>query len=325
MPRSFLLAALCVTCCTSTVGLAQVLNVSELSSRDLENLDRDRTVVIIPGGIQEQHGPYLPSFTDGYLNEWVARRTAEAIVAERGLVVLMYPNIPLGVGSPENFGGLEPFSGSYTLRPETLRDVYMDLAAALGQDGFRTLFLINRHGAPAHNRALLDAAEYYEHRFGGTMAVLTSLIHEDGMRVPDHLSPEHTLENGMDVHAGEEESSQMLFLRPDLVHADLFDAPAYAASSPEDLIQIAESSGWRGYFGSPRLASAAAGALVVDFRTRQTIDLALRILDGFDWRTLRTRADTTGMNAAFRTVSENTWRRANEERAMQEEWLRENR
>ena len=324
MSKRFLLAAICVACCTSTVCLAQVWSVSELSSRDLQELNRDRTIVMIPGGIFEQHGPYLPSFTDGYLNEWVARRTAEAIVAERELTVLMFPTIPLGVGSPENFGGLSPFSGSYALRPETLRAVYMDLASALGQDGFRTIFVVNRHGAPAHNQALLDAAEYFEHRFGGIMAVLTSLIHEDGMKVPDHLSPEQISENGVDVHSGEEESSQLLFLRPDLVHDDLFEATAYTAVSAEDLTEIAEDANWKGYFGSPRLATPSAGALIVNFRTKQTIDLALRILDGFDWRSLRTRADRNGMNASFKTADDNNLGRAEKERAIQEEWLRKN-
>lgn len=325
MSKRLFLVAVCLIFCASTATLAQVLNVSELSSRDLQELDRDRTVVMIPGGIFEQHGPYLPSFTDGYLNEWIARRTAEAIVAERDLIVLMFPTIPLGVGSPEDFGGLSPFSGSYTLRPETLRAVYMDLASGLGQDGFRTIFVVNRHGAPAHNKALLDAAKYFNDRFDGTMAVLTSLIHEDGMKVPDHLTPKQTLENGMAVHAGEEESSQMLFLRPDLVHDDISDGSAYTAASPEDLIKIAEEPGWKGYFGSPRLATPSAGALIVNYRTSQTIDLALRILDGFDWRSLRTRADRNGMTPSFKTADDNILVRAEQERKKQEEWLRKNR
>lgn len=322
MSKPFLLVAICVACCASTVSLAQVLSVSELSSRDLQELDRDRTVVMIPGGIFEQHGPYLPSFTDGFLNEWIARRTAEAIVAERGLTVLILPTIPLGVGSPEDFGGLSPIAGSYTLRPETLRAVYMDLSSALGQDGFHTIFVVNRHGAPAHNQALLDAAEHFEDRFGGTMAVLTSLIHEDGMKVPDHLSTEQNAENGVDVHAGEEESSQVLFLRPDLVHDDIIHATPFTAVSAEDLTEIAKDDNWQGYFGSPRLATASAGALIVRFRTGQTIDLAIRILDGFDWKTLRTRADRNGMNRSFRSADENNLARAEKERVAQDEWLR---
>ena len=120
-------------------------------------------------------------------------------------------------------------------------------------------------------------------------------------------------------------SSQMLFLRPDLVHDDLVDAAAFTAVSAGDLTKIAKDAKWQGYFGSPRHATPSAGALIVSFRTKQTIDLALRILDGFDWRNLRTRADRTGMNASFKTLDDNNLRRAEKERAIQEEWLRKNR
>ncbi len=43
----------------------QILNVADLSVRDIRELERDDTVVILQGGIVEEHGPYLPSFTDG--------------------------------------------------------------------------------------------------------------------------------------------------------------------------------------------------------------------------------------------------------------------
>ncbi len=301
---------------------AQILNVAELSVRDIEQLDRDQTVVIMPGGIFEQHGPYLPSFTDGYLNEWLADRTAEAIIAEHGGTVLKFPQIPLGVGSPEDFGGLAPFSGSYTVRPETLRAVYMDLASALGQDGFRTIFVFNRHGAPSHNRALLDAANYFNDRFDGTMVVLTSLIFDETTEPPSYLDSDEQRENGVDVHAGEWETSQTLFLQPRLVHDDYRTAAPAPAASVEDLTEIAKKPGWRGYFGSPRLATANGGAQWVEYRTRQTIDLALRILDGFDWRSLPTRADPGGENSSFRTADENTIARSEEEEHRQEEWMR---
>lgn len=47
---------------------AQVLRVAELTSEEIHALDRATTVVILPGGILEQHGPHLPSFSDGYVN-----------------------------------------------------------------------------------------------------------------------------------------------------------------------------------------------------------------------------------------------------------------
>jgi len=182
------MAAVLVFVLTPSQSHGQILRVGELSVGDLRALDRSKTVVVMPGGLLEEHGPYLPSFTDGYLSERVAERLAEALVGERGRTVLMFPTIPLGVGSPEDFGALKPFSGSYTVRPETLRAIYMDLASALGNDGFRTVLLVNDHGSPSHNWALLQASRYFEDRFGGIMVPLMSLIYPGTAAAPPVFS-----------------------------------------------------------------------------------------------------------------------------------------
>ena len=43
--------------------------VSELTSEKIKSLDKEKTIVLLTGGILEEHGPYLPIFTDGYWNE----------------------------------------------------------------------------------------------------------------------------------------------------------------------------------------------------------------------------------------------------------------
>src|SRR5262245_59192869 len=78
----------------------------------------------------EEHGPYLPAFTDGYASEWAAGQVAKAIVARPGWTVVTFPVVPLGVGSPEDFGGRRPFAGSYTVRPSTLEAVFRALLEA---------------------------------------------------------------------------------------------------------------------------------------------------------------------------------------------------
>ncbi len=42
-------------------SFAQIYDMREMATVDFSNLDLERTVIIIPGGILEQHGPYLPS------------------------------------------------------------------------------------------------------------------------------------------------------------------------------------------------------------------------------------------------------------------------
>lgn len=233
----------------------------------------------------------------------------------------MFPLIPLGAGSPEDFGGLAPFSGSYTVRPETLRAVYMDLAAALGHDGFRTVFVINRHGAPSHNWALLEASEYFNERFGGTMVPLTSLQYSPDRRTPSAFTAEATAENGIEIHAGAGETSQTLFLQPHLVHDDHREAEPLTVVDVEALVDLAQANGWPGYFGSPRVASPQAGALLVAERTADIAELALRILNGFDWRALPTRGDLDNLNSSFEALEANLRARSEQERLAQEAWL----
>jgi hypothetical protein len=63
---------------------AQISQLAEMKTQQIRALDRAKTAIILPGGILEEHGPYLPSFSDGYLNGWLAARLAEHIIARPG-------------------------------------------------------------------------------------------------------------------------------------------------------------------------------------------------------------------------------------------------
>jgi hypothetical protein len=45
--------------------------------------------------------------------------------------------------------GTFPFPGTYAVRPETLRAIFMDLGEDFGEQGFRWIFLMHMHG-PRH-------------------------------------------------------------------------------------------------------------------------------------------------------------------------------
>ena len=75
---------------------AQIYRLADMNIRQVQALDRQRTVVVIPGGILEEHGPYLPSYTDGYAIEAYTNALAAAIVARPGWTVVLFPQIPPG-------------------------------------------------------------------------------------------------------------------------------------------------------------------------------------------------------------------------------------
>lgn len=263
---------------------AQIRHLGEMSAEEIRALDRARTVVLMPGGVLEQHGPYLPSFTDGFMNEWWTREIAEAIAARPGWQVVIFPMLPLGHGGANEIGGIHSFPGSYGVRAETLRAVYMDLAAQFGEQRFRWLFIMQNHGSPLHNLVIDQASDFFRDSYGGTMVNLPGLEPADSDPPPKHPFAK---ENGVfDIHAGLSETSRLMFLRPDLVPATVRTAQSLPAYEPERIGGIARIDGWPGYFGSPRHATAAYGAALMRQRANNYIRAALQILDGKDVKTI---------------------------------------
>jgi len=153
MIRRILIVAV-LTALTGGAANAQIYRVAQMNTEQIRALDKQKTVVILPGGVLEEHGPHLPSFTDGYSNEWLTERLAEAIVARPGWAVLVFPITPLGHAGGNEIGGKYVFPGTYSIRRTTLRAVFMDLATELGEQGFRRIFVMHGHGSPFHNQML---------------------------------------------------------------------------------------------------------------------------------------------------------------------------
>src|SRR5689334_11417941 len=125
LPAALLVASQVLTCGSAA---AQVLELSELNTRQIQALDRQRTVVIIPGGILEEHGPYLPAYTDGYVIQAYTQALARAIAGRPGWTAVLFPQIPLGNDPANTIGAKTVFPGSYPVRMATMRAIYMDLA-----------------------------------------------------------------------------------------------------------------------------------------------------------------------------------------------------
>jgi creatinine amidohydrolase len=299
---------------------ARVRRFAELSVADIRALDRTKTAVVIPGGLFEEHGPYLPAFTDGYVSEAAAIDVAKRIAARPGWQVVMFPTLPLGVGSPEDFGGRRPLSGSYTVRPATLRAVLMDLASALGDDGFRWVFVVHSHGSPSHNRALVEAGDYFHDTYGGRMVPLSAYRYSAVAGRPSVWSEDARRENAGDVHGGADETSRILFLQPALVHDGYRLAVQQTATSDADLPKLAAADGWPGYFGSPRLANAKNGEVILQRLGEDLSALALRVLDGFDPRDVPNRGDAG--DGAFKVLDDNLLKRSAALNDRESEWLR---
>lgn len=100
------------------------------------------------------------------------------------------------------------------------------------------------------------------------------------------------------------------------------DAAPIAGSSWRELVDLAMQAEWPGYLGSPRLATAWRGSQIVKARAQDLSALALRILDGFDHRSLQRYAERQMDDEAIQEYNKAAEEHARTIQAKQQAWLR---
>ena len=256
-----------------------ILQLKELNTGQIQALDKNKTVVLIPGGILEEHGPYLPSFTDGYWNQKLTDTLSKVIAARKDWNVLLFPTIPLGNSGANDVGMKYSFPGTYTVRFETLRAIFMDIATELGEQGFKNIFIIHGHGAPNHQRALDQAADFFNETYQGKMINLMGLTPIILNWFESSKTQQQQKEDGFTIHAGMAETSSMLYIAPHLVDSGYKNATPFTGGSMEELVQIAQRPDWKGYFGSERLATSDFGRQPWNNNSKMFTQYVLDILD----------------------------------------------
>ena len=282
--RSVVVITLCALLASWTAG-AQVLRVGDLNTRQIRALDREKTVVFLQGGMLEEHGPYLPAFTDGVLSDRLTQELAKGVVAKKaGWTALVFPPVSVGASGSNEIGKQFVFPGTYAVRPSTLRAIYMDIASELGEQGFKWIMVVHVHGSPLHIGALDDAGDFFHDTYGGQMVNLWGLLPVLGgwgsaMSV---MTPEQKKEDGLSLHGGADEHSLMLYLQPNLVARDYRSAKSVSGATYDASFAVAKEKDWPGYIGAPRVASAALGRHIWTAFSTAALKTTVEILNGTD-------------------------------------------
>ena len=268
-----------------SVASAEVVRVADLNTRQIRALDRERTVVFLQGGMLEEHGPYLPAFTDGILSERLTQEVAQGVAAKKPQwTALLFPPVSVGASGYNEIGRQFIFPGTYAVRPSTLKAIYMDLADQLGEQGFKWIMVVHVHGSPLHIAALDEAGDYFRDAYGGRMVNLWGLLPViGGWGIGMSAMPEaQKKEDGVSLHGGADEHSLMLHLQPNLVAPDYQQAPTVTGSTYAGSVAAARQKDWPGYIGAPRLGNAALGRRIWTSFSAAALKTTLEILDGAD-------------------------------------------
>jgi creatinine amidohydrolase len=228
------------------------------------------SIGLIPLGALEQHGPHLPLITDTVIAEHIARRLGEALAPP----VVVAPCVPAGLSQHHL-----AFPGTVTLTAAAFGEVLDAFIAGLERMGVSDVAIFSSHGG--NFQFIADFAQRHENQGMQVRGYSDLLRYLATMRKGAARASVNVSE--ADVHAGGLETSQMLFLRPDLVgsYADVVGYTAAEEGWLETLLQEgAHAVSPNGVLGDPRVATAEAGAAIFDALVEELTDW---ITEAFDW------------------------------------------
>ena len=185
--------------------MSTVYVLDQMSTHQLKaTLDTDlTTIVLLPIGSTEPHGPHLPLRTDVILAEENARRAAPLFPDD--CAVFLAPALPYGV---TDFAA--GFSGAIGLSMTTFQAVITELVSAFLNDGFSHVALINHHLAPNHLKSMGKGLRQLRETFGAHRVSYPSVLEGRWGR---QLGME--FRSGA-CHAGAYEGSMVLAAEPEL-------------------------------------------------------------------------------------------------------------
>jgi len=192
-----------------------------------------RSLLVVPLGSTEQHGPHLPCTTDTD----IAVALTDALAARRADVIVA-PPLPYG-----SAGEHATFPGTLSIGGPAFEQVVIELVRSA--DAFAAVVLVSGHGGNA-----------------APLARAVATLRSEGRRVLA-WSPSTP---GGDAHAGHTETSLVLALRPEAV--DLDRATAGDTRPIGEILPLLRAGGVasvapNGVLGDPREASVSAGSVLV--------------------------------------------------------------
>ncbi|ADU67741.1 creatininase family protein [Pantoea sp. At-9b] len=230
-----------------------------LSWTDIATLDdKANTVIVLPTGAIEQHGPHLPCAVDSVISSGVVGHALARLPA----AIPAYAIPPITYGKSDEH---LHFPGTLTLTGETLLHTILEIGESLYRAGFRKFLMVNGHGGQP--QPLQMAMRELRLRHGDMIIIM-----QDTFKVPNCAeSFMDEQERQMAMHAGHAETALMLALAPDTVQMDkavanyppAFPCPTLSSTRPM-AAWASYDFGPSGVIGDPLPSTKAQGEAILE-------------------------------------------------------------
>lgn len=256
--------------------MASTRLLGDLSALQLSaELTKD-SIIVLPLGAIEQHGPHLPLNTDFVVADAVSRAAVDKYGAETNAWLL--PTLPFTKSNEHAWA-----AGTMWLSATTMMAVIDDIGRCVASTPAKKIMFINGHGGNSALMAMMNRELRLKY------GLQTFLAHPHMPADQGGSSAESEL--GMGVHGGVDETSVMLHLRPDLVDMSLAvrRIPEGLAKNEQVKFGGRVAFGWlsndffsEGHIGDPTGASAELGALMFASAI-ESLGTAMKEISRFDF------------------------------------------
>ncbi len=255
-----------------------IRNYRDLTRLEMEQVDKKKTVVMIPAGALEQHGNQAPLGTDDMIAEAMLEYLKEELPEDYPM--LYFPVIPIGLSTEH-----KNFCGSITLKPDTYYHMLHDICESLHHHGFKKIAFLVCHGGNAPIIQVLSRELRSE--YGLSVFILSSGAF-------NHPDVKATISEGnvWDFHGGEMETSMVMAVHPECVKLETAVAgrPEAFVNNKALLPYGSVSIGWVsedwkdkdgnpiGIGGDPSGATAEKGDIILRTSAKQLVPGLMEIL-----------------------------------------------
>lgn len=231
---------------------------------DIQEHVEKKSLVILPVGTTEEHGPHLPVDTDARIAEAYGNSLAEALLPE--LPVLVMDTVRYGYSMKI----MQNWPGTVVVRSRVFMDMIFDICKSLFDMGFTKIALLDCHGhhsGPLNtvSRELCDACDT-------AVAIINpAVMSKDEFNAVRKSGP------GGAIHACEWETSLVLHISPEVVdmskasnedimcyHSDFVAGDNFTGRQRVVWSTWYLQESKTGTYGDPTQASAETGKVIMD-------------------------------------------------------------
>jgi len=243
---------------------------AELTTQSFASINTESTIALLPVAAIEQHGPHLPLDTDVQICRGLVKQLMANTATEHQLIAL--PLMEIGESSEHS-----DFAGTLSCPPEHLMSMWTSLGKQAHKVGIKKLLILNTHGGQPTIVDLVAQRLRTENR------MLAVSVNSFRLGIPDGLFDPQEITNG--IHAGEIETSMMLYLNPSSVRMELSEnfistSPLTNGKHPHIGLSGFARTAWQaqdltlhGAIGNASNADPERGALLIEHMVNKILQV----------------------------------------------------